>query len=290
MSLLLRVLSLALLALLSLCLPHHLRLGSAVCFSVSHPRETTPRGPGVARVQVRFLTPTSSLGDLDQALPFSEPFPPLWERKDAPGAGTTLGGRPGTLPWPALPHLSLLPVPPQPRVCTSLGAACGGLCANAERRASLRGLPAPGRSRRAQGGCSGNPRCTVRKRRGQRGREGVRDQGRERRGDSGRRRDTRPEAQRPKPGPRRRGQSGPLASAPRPPPSPGGVGGWGTGQAGWGHDSEAGRSGGRGGGWGGQRRASPASPPLPPLSPPRGGAPAARGFPGFPWRRGRRRG
>lgn len=78
---------------------------SAVCFSASSSSPDTPPPPalgrqlpealGVSRTWVRFQTPTSSLGDLDQALPFSESFPPSWEREDAPRAGSTLGGRPG---------------------------------------------------------------------------------------------------------------------------------------------------------------------------------------------------
>ena len=101
---------------------------SAVCLSASSsppdptsPGRQFPEALGVARTWVRFQSPTSSLGDLDQALPFSESFPPLWEREDAPRAGTTLGGRPGTIPLPALP-----PSLPPPCACSVWGVNFAG--------------------------------------------------------------------------------------------------------------------------------------------------------------------
>ena len=85
------------------------------------PGRQFPEAVGVARTWVRFQTPTSSRVDLDQALPFSESFPPLWEREDAPRAGTTLGGRPGTIPLPALP-----PSLPPPGACSGWGVNFAG--------------------------------------------------------------------------------------------------------------------------------------------------------------------
>ena len=103
-----------------------LQLDSSVSGSDSPPDPTSPgrqfpEALGVARTWVRFQSPTSSLGDLDQALPFSESFPPLWEREDAPRAGTTLGGRPGTIPLPALP-----PSLPPPCACSVWGVNFAG--------------------------------------------------------------------------------------------------------------------------------------------------------------------
>lgn len=78
------------------------------------PQGSSQRPLGRSGRGVRFQTPTSSLGDLDQALPFSELFPPLWgARLSHPGQGPpSAGARARSLCLPC-PRLCLLHVPAQ---------------------------------------------------------------------------------------------------------------------------------------------------------------------------------
>ena len=182
-----------------------------------------PSGPGLPRARVRVPTPTSSPGDLDQALPFSEPFPPLREQKDAPRSGAALGGRPGAVPLPALsPSLPPPCVPAEGLNFAGGGGRCGRAQGNSE-CLSLRGIPA--HSARASG-----------RRVGERPRK--RDTEREH---ETRRHKTRVGAA----AAWARGRRGASPATPSPPPPPparaGLVGGEQAGRVG-GHDSEAGWS------------------------------------------------
>lgn len=152
---------------------------------------------------------------------------------------------------------------------------CGGGC-----RETLN-VPLPARSLRpARAPGAGNPQHAQRRRPGDRGTETVRDQEKE-----AQRHRRRPASERPKSRARGWGWGwGSWLPLPAQAPSRAGRGWWVRNRPGGLGDVTQRPAGAGGGAEAGLRR----SPPPPPFSPPQGGAPAERGFPGFPWGRGRR--